>query len=125
MAKANWFKDKCTEEQTEDVVDVRYRTGLRGKEKEISLDSKKITTSSVMFVQSTKAGMLVNKLKKSEIIMSVMTDFKVNYSEAGGTPLGTMFNVDLGKGLHCERDYCPPRDTSEEGKRAACKSRSM
>ena len=25
MAKANWFKDKCTEEQTEDVVDVRIK----------------------------------------------------------------------------------------------------
>ena len=50
--------------------------------------------------------------------MSVMTDFKVNYSEAGGTPLGNMFNLDLGKGLHCERDCCPPCGTSEEGKRA-------
>ena len=134
MAKANWFKDQKNEEQPEDAGANRFKTGSKCKEttketketiKEISMESRKMCTSSVMFVQSTKAGILVNNLKKGELVMSEMTGFKVNYSEAGGTPLGNMFNVDLGKGLHCGREYCPPCDTSEEGKRPPCKSRSI
>ena len=129
MAKSNWFKDKSDEEQPEDVGANRYKTGSKTESKEatkeILMESRKIATSSIMFVQSTKAGILVNNLKKGEIVMSELTGFKVNYSEAGGTPLGNMFNVDLGKGLHCGRDYCPPCDTSEEGKRAPCRSRSV
>ena len=84
-----------------------------------------MTTSTVMFVPNTKGGILLKKLKEMEEKLCILTGFKIKYSESGGTPLANMFNEDMGKGLHCGRDDCPPCDGGEEGKRQNCRLRSI
>ena len=54
-----------------------------------------------MFVPNTRGGILVEKLKQLEEILSEMTGFRIKFSESAGIPLATMFNQDLGKGTIC------------------------
>ena len=84
-----------------------------------------MTTTTVMFVPSTKGGILLKILREAEERLSQLTGFKIKYTESGGTPLMNLFNVESGKGSHCGRDICPPCDEGEEGKRQNCRTRSI
>ena len=57
-------------------------------------------TATVVFVASTKGGILARKLREREEVMSEITGFKIRIQEAGGTQLRNKFNTDLGKGKH-------------------------
>ena len=80
-----------------------------------------MTTSTVMLVPNTKGAILINKMKGREPVMCELTDFKVKYAEAGGTPLINMFSQDTGRGAHCNRDVCHPCDSTAEDKRQNCR----
>ena len=82
-------------------------------------------TSTVMFVPNTKGATLLKKLKGGESVLSKLSGFRVNYTEAGGTQLIRMFNQDLGKGLHCGREVCPPCDFTDGKKRQNCRTRNI
>ena len=69
---------------------------------------EKITTSTVMFIPSTRNGILIKALKEAETEMSKITRFKVRYQEAGGIQLARFFSTDLGKGQPCGREECQP-----------------
>ena len=69
---------------------------------------EKITTSTVMFIPSTRNGILIKALKEAETEMSKITRFKVRYQEAGGIQLARLFSTDLGKGQPCGREECQP-----------------
>ena len=51
--------------------------------------------------------------------------FRVKYQEAGGSQLANFFCTYTGKGGHCGRSGCPPCDSTEDGKRANCKSKNI
>ena len=78
-----------------------------------------------MSVPNTKGAILLKKLKGGENIISNICGFRVKYVEAGGTQLIRLFNQDLGKGLHCGREVCPPCDKTETEKRQNCRARNI
>ena len=57
--------------------------------------------------------MLVRKLNEEEDRMADLTGFRIKFQEAGGSKLVNCFEKDLGKGQHCGRKPCPPRDSSD------------
>jgi hypothetical protein len=83
-----------------------------------------MTPSTVIFVPSTRGGLLVKKLKENEEEMSNLTGFKVKFQEAGEAKLINSFEKDLGKGRHCGRKPCPPCDMAREN-RHNCRSRNL
>ena len=87
-------------------------------------EKKSMTPSTVIFVPSTRGGLLLKKLKESEEQMCDLTGFKVKFQEAGGAKLINSFEKDLGKGKHCGRKPCPPCDTAGD-KRQNCRSRNL
>ena len=72
-----------------------------------------IENTTIMFFPSSKDGLLLKMLKERESEMYRITGFKIKFVEAGGTPLGKLFSPDLGKGVHCGRDSCPPCDNAD------------
>ena len=84
-----------------------------------------VPTKTVVFVPSTKGGLLVRKLREKENTLGGMTGFRIKFQEAGGTKLSILFSADLGKGAHCGRSPCPPCDTNEDGKRPNCRSSNL
>ena len=85
---------------------------------------KSIIPSSVIFVPSTRGGLLLRRLKEKEDQMSDLTGFKVKFQEAGGSKLINSFEKDLGKGKHCGRKPCPPCDTGGD-LRQNCRNRNL
>ena len=78
------------------------------RKKKFMQAGEKITTSTVMFIPSTRNGILIKALKEAETEMSKITRFKVRYQEAGGIQLARLFSTDLGKGQPCGREECQP-----------------
>ena len=78
-----------------------------------------------MLVPNTIGAILINKMKGREPVMCELTDFKVKYAEAGGTPLINMFSQDTCRGAHFNRDLCHPCDSTAEDKRQNCRERSI
>ena len=70
--------------------------------------SKDTTNNTVVFVPSTKGGLLVRKLMDEDDKMAVLTGVRVKFQEAGGSKLVNCFEKDLGKGQYCGRKRCPP-----------------
>ena len=52
----------------------------------------KILASTVMFIPSTKNGILLKMMKENEEKLVEMTGFRVSYAESGGTQLGRYFS---------------------------------
>ena len=77
--------------------------------------------TTVVFVPSTRGGLLVRKLKEDR--MADITGFRIKFQVAGGSKLINCFDKDLGKGLHCGRTPCPPCDSTD--KRQKCRSRNL
>ena len=84
-----------------------------------------VPTTSVMFVQSTRRGILVNKLKEGEDELARITGFRIKYQEAGGVQLSKIFSTDLARDQPCGRNVCWPCQTSKEGETKNCKARSI
>ena len=87
MVRENWFKD------SKDQVQERNTQKKKRYQKAV----ERITTSTVMFVPSTRNGVLIKALKEAETEMSKMTRFQVRYQEAGGIQLARLFSTDLGE----------------------------
>ena len=80
---------------------------------------------SVIFVPSTRGGILTRKLREREDELARLTRFSIKFQEAGGTQMLRMFSTNLGGGLHCGRKPCPPCDSSEESNRGDCRARNL
>ena len=63
-----------------------------------------------MFVPNTKGGLLLKKLKEMEEILCNITGFRIKFTEAGGTPLSSLFSLYMSKGHNCGREPCVPCD---------------
>ena len=74
-------------------------------------DKEKVYLETVIFVPSTRGGILVRKLRDREETLAGITGFRVKLQEAGGTQLMNMFNTNLGKGS----TVAEPCDTNNEG----------
>jgi hypothetical protein len=77
----------------------------------------------LVFIPSTKGGLLVGKLREEEDRMAAFTGFRVKFQEAGGSKLIDSFEKDWDKGKHCGRKPCPLCDNSD--KRQNCRSRNL
>ena len=80
-------------------------------------------TTSVMFIPSSRAGLLTKMMREREQELSKITRFKVRMQESGGIQLARLFSTDLAKGGHCKRDDCHPCEGSD--KRSNCKQSSI
>ena len=80
---------------------------------------------SVIFVPSTRGGVLTRKLREREDELARLTGFSIKFQEARGTQMLRMFSINLGGGLHCGRKPCPPCDSSEESNRGNCRARNL
>ena len=86
----------------------------------------KILASTVMFIPSTKNGILLKMMKENEEKLVEMTGFRVSYAESGGTQLGRYFSTNLATGRPCGRESnkcipCNRMDTKLQN----CKARSI
>ena len=130
LQKNNWYRDGPRNDSpvnTETGLETHsLKDGRKGRNTSQKVgENQQMTTSTVMFVPNTKGGLMVNKFKKGEPILCALTDFKVKYAEAGGTPLMNMFNQDTGRGSHCRREVCHPCDGTSDEKRQNCRERSI
>ena len=131
MAKSNWYRDQPNQNEVEDQLPglksgPKVKRGVQKKAIEYKKDgNEEVQISTVMCVPNTKGAILLKKLKGRENIMSNICGFEVKYVEAGGTQLIRLFNQDLGKGLHCGREVCPPCDTTKVEKRQHCRTRNI
>ena len=93
MARSDWFKDKERKESTSSACNRRIgKTKVR--ESGSIKDGNEMENTTVMFVPNSKDGLLLKILKEREAILSKITGFRINFIEAGGIPLGTIFNTD-------------------------------
>jgi hypothetical protein len=82
-----------------------------------------VKTTTVMFVPSSKGGLLTKMMKEREDVLVDMTRFRIKIQEAGGVKLKNMFSTDLAAGEHCSREDCMPCNDSE--KKQNCKRQSI
>ena len=75
LAGDNWFK----EQGKTNGVQQTQKAGRRGFKKAGSL---KIEPSTVMFIPSTKGGLLTRKMKENDVGMTKLTKFRVKIQEA-------------------------------------------
>ena len=122
LAKRNWYKDKeCTDGPRLHQQPPRRMRQTSQKAGKV----RGVKTTTVVFVPSTKGGLLLRMLIDMEETMSRITGFRIKYQEAGGTKMINMFNQNLSRGQHCERSPCPPCDANPEDKRPNCKSKNL
>ena len=120
MKRSTWYKDS-NKEKPEDGVAVK-KAGKK-RMKTFQKDGQ-VPTMTVVFVPSTRGGMLTRKLREREEVLAGITGFKIRFQEGGGSQLGNMFSTDLGIGNHCGRK-CPPYDGSNSENRQNCKARNI
>ena len=86
----------------------------------------KTQASTVMFIPSTKNGILLKMMKENEEKLVEMTGFRVSYAESGGTQLGRYFSTNLASGQPCGREgnKCIPCNRMDT-KLQNCKARSI
>ena len=123
LKRKNRYSDKQDSDQTNKELPPTNSIKGRGSktrfsQKEGKEQPKKIPTTTVVIVPSTKNGILVKKLKESEPTMAKLSGFMIRFQEAGGSRLSNQFNTDLGRGKHCGRG-CYPCESKEE-KRENC-----
>ena len=116
MKKSSWYKDVRAQNETS-------KGGKRKGKKRFQKDGN-IQTGTVVFVPSTKGGILTRKLREREEVLAGLTGFRIRFQEAGGTQLANMFSTDLAKGKHCGRKVCPTC-TSSDDKKPNCRARSL
>ena len=118
MAREDWFNDK--EDGSLECSSSAARVG--GKRKKAFQQDRKMETSTVMFIPSTRGGLLTRMMREREFELSKITKFKVKMQEAGGIQLARLFSTELAKGESCGREDLHPCRTSL--KRPNCKQSS-
>ena len=104
MAKDDWYADK---ESTDDQAGANRGVNVKGFQKDgKKKDDAKIDTTTVMFIPSTRGGLLTSMMRERETEMSSITRFKVKMHESGGIKLAGLFSTDLAKGQSCGRLDC-------------------
>ena len=126
QGKENWYRDNESHEARDDE---KTRKGSGEKMKKVSRRParripRKIKTTTVMFIPSTRGGVLLKLMQENEERLAPITQFRIRYLEAGGRKLGEFFSTDLGRGLHCGRQECHCCNTGGEN-RPNCKSQSI
>ena len=119
MAKANWYKMgddsiSCDENKGESEDQLHSggmevsRTKRKSKNKNNkSTKEKYIKASTLMFVNWTKGGKLVERLRLDKDRQSALTQFRVKYVEEGGDPTVDAFQYQAGQELDLwKRDLC-------------------
>ena len=119
MKKNKWFQPETDQETMRENQPPGRRRGQR------RMEDQDVKVESVIFVPSTRGGMLTRKLRDREVELAKLTGFSIKFQEAGGTQMIRMFNTNLGGGLHCGRKPCPPCDSSEEGRRGDCRAQNL
>ena len=122
MAKDDWYTDKET------AADDQAGANRGGRMKCFQKDGNKktdvkIETTTVMFIPSTRGGLLTSMMRERETEMSRITRFKVKMKESGGIQLAILFGTDLAKGQPCGRQDCQPCNGGEG--RTNCKKTSV
>ena len=120
MKKSTWYRDG--KQKFDEGKSKKNRETVKGR-KSFQQDGQ-VRTATVVFVPSTKGGVLTRKLREREEVLASLTGFKIRFQEAGGSQLASLFSTDLGKGKHCGRD-CPPCDGSSTESRQNCKARNV
>ena len=112
MKRSTWYRN------------AKQKIDERSGGKKIFKQDGQVQTKTVVFVPSTRGGMLTRKLRKREEVLAGLTGFKIRFQEAGETQLANLFSTDPGKGKHCGRE-CPQCDGSSTERRQNCKSRKI
>ena len=73
----------------------------KGFQKDGKKDEVKLETTTVMFIQSTRGGLLTKMMREREMELSRITKFKVKMQESGGIKLAGLFTTDLAKNQPC------------------------
>ena len=129
MKRATWFRGRDDGEKAWKALPSSRPRGRIGKMKKkvfqkAGKDKKaKTGNATVVFVPSTRGGILINSLKEEEDRMAEMTGFRVKFQEAGGSILANAFSKNLGAGQPCGREKCPP--CMESGGKVDCKAKSI
>ena len=127
MKRATWFRGKDDEEKAwKPLPKSRSQGRISKRKKNVFLKAgkglkSKTDNSTVVFVPSTRGGILLSSLKEEEDKMAEMTGFRIKYQEAGVSILANAFNKNLGIGQPCGRKDCPP--CTESGGKVNCKAR--
>ena len=121
LKKNSWFQAGS---EDRDGDEGKNQPSGRSRSKKMNRNPE-IKDESVIFVPSTRGGILTRRLREREVELSKTTGFGIKFQEAGGTQMIRLFNTNLGGGLHCGRKPCPPCDSSEEGKRGDCKAQNL
>ena len=118
--QTTWYRDESKGEPHPSY----HQPAMKKKRKKGARKGDGIKTTTVVFIPSTRGGLLIKKMRENEEKLSQLTGFRVKYQEAGGTKLCNIFSTDTGKGFHCGREPCPPCDIAKEDKeRVNCKAR--
>ena len=116
MKKKTWYLDRESKKDNHSGArNTRkpQKVHKGGNKNKVSKPPARTTT--VLFVPSTRGGILARKLREEEV-MSEITGFKIRFQEAGGTQLRNKFNTDLGRGKHCGRKDCHPCDVDGDSR---------
>jgi hypothetical protein len=81
---------------------------MGGKRKKISQQDRKIQTTPVMLIPSTREGLLTRLMQERELEMAKITRFRVRMQEEAGIQLDRLFSTDLARGEPCGREDCCP-----------------
>ena len=94
----------------------RKRTEDRGEKRKIEPERKewkkpgrtvkRIETTTVLFVDQTKGGILAKKIREQEDRLATLTGFRVKIVENGGSQLSQVFPTNPWAGQTCGRDEC-------------------
>ena len=122
MEKEEWYLDKEDTAVLENNVNMHG--GRNSKKKKTLQQDGGVKTSTVMFVPSSKGGILLQKMREAEEHLARLTGFRIRFQESGGTTLASLFSTDLAKGMHCGRKLCHTCNDGEE-KKPACKAQSV
>ena len=66
-----------------------------------------VRTTSVLFVECMKQGLLAKMIRQEEPRLADITGFRIKTVENGGTSLANMFSTSLKDGKICGRSDCP------------------
>ena len=99
-------REESYKDQERDEEETGYGRG-GGKKKPVQMDGK-IKTNTVMFIPSTRGGILTKMMREREFEIFKITKFKLKMQEAGGIQLARLFSTDLARGEYREREDCHP-----------------
>ena len=140
LARSNWFSSAKDEAETgeENTMQrdaelsdhshgihrvAKGRVSKRGKPS--VKPAKELRTTTVLFVEFSKGGVLQKTMRDALDRLTPMLGFKVRVAERGGTSLGSLLsNKNLWSGTHCGREDCRPCKQPGD-KKEDCKKRNV